>query len=113
MPVSVRVGRGTWRTAGETDEAGRATFDYVGTTAGPHQVTARVGRVPEHRLLLMQPRRPAASRVALAGRKHVLATPTTASVKARPDAVSRLGIDRLREADARQLPDHGCLRIHG
>jgi hypothetical protein len=86
VPVSVRVGAGPWHPAGETDETGRVTFDYLGRTAGPEQVTARVSRVPEHRLLLMQPRRTAASRVAVAGRKRVLAAPTTAIVQARPEA---------------------------
>ncbi len=84
VPVMVRVGDGSWQAAGETDDAGIVDFDYVGRTAGPQLVTARVARVPEHRLLVMQPRRPAASRVAIAGRKHVLALPTMAAVKARP-----------------------------
>lgn len=87
VPVSIRVGGGAWHSAGETDDAGRVAFDHVGAVAGPHRVTARVGRVPEHHLLLMEPRRQQASRVAVAGRKHVLAAPTTASVKARPGAV--------------------------
>ena len=47
-------------------------------------MTARVARVPEHRLLMMEPHRSTASRVVVAGRKHVLALPTTAAVKARP-----------------------------
>jgi hypothetical protein len=97
VPVSVRVGSGAWRPAGETDESGRTTFAYVGTLAGPQPVTARVARVPEHRLLLMWPRRPAASRVAVAGRKHVLSAPTTAVVKARPEAaVTARSIDSGR-----------------
>ncbi|MDQ4052593.1 MAG: hypothetical protein M3237_07815 [Actinomycetota bacterium] len=86
VPVSLRLGSGAWRPAGETDSAGRVTFEYVGRAAGPQRVTARVARVPEHRLLLMQPRRASASRVAVAGRKHVQAARTTAAVKARPDA---------------------------
>jgi hypothetical protein len=86
VPVSIRVANSPWLPAGETDEAGRVVFDYVGGVAGPHRVTARVARVPEHRLLLMQARRSGASRIAVAGRKHVLAVPTTAIVKARPAA---------------------------
>ncbi len=86
VPVSVRVANSPWLPAGETDESGRVAFDYVGGVAGPHRVVARVARVPEHRLLLMQPRRRGASRIAVAGRKHVLASPTTAIVKARPAA---------------------------
>lgn len=86
VPVSFRIANGPWLQAGETDEAGRVAFDYVGGVAGPHRVTARVARVPEHRLLVMQPRRPQASRVVVAGRKHVVAAPTTAIVKARPAA---------------------------
>lgn len=84
VPVAVRVGRGPWQDAGETDDQGLVTFGFVGKTAGPQQVTARVLRVPEHRLLLMEPRRSSASRVAVAGRKHAVALPTTAAVKARP-----------------------------
>jgi hypothetical protein len=84
VPVAVRVGDGPWQSAGETDDAGVVGFDYVGRTAGPQLVTARVARVPEHRLLVMEPRRRAASRVAVAGRKHVVALPTMANVKARP-----------------------------
>lgn len=84
VPVTVRIGEGPWQSAGETDDQGLISFDYVGKTAGPQLITARVARVPEHRLLVMEPRRPGASRVALAGRKHVVALPTMASVKARP-----------------------------
>ena len=84
VPVTVRIGDGAWQPAGETDDAGVVGFDYVGRTAGPQLVTARVARVPEHRLLLMQPRSAKASRVAVAGRKHVVALPTMATVKARP-----------------------------
>jgi hypothetical protein len=86
VPVSFRIANGAWHPAGETDDAGRVTLNYPGNAAGPHRVTARVGRVPEHRLLLMSPRRQAASRIAVAGRKHVMAEPTTAIVKARPAA---------------------------
>jgi hypothetical protein len=84
VPVAVRLGNGAWRSAGETNDSGRVRFSYVGRVAGPQLVTARVARVPEHRLLMMEPHRPTASRVVVAGRKHVLALPITAAVKARP-----------------------------
>ena len=28
VPVDVRIGNGAWRPAGETDDAGRVSFDY-------------------------------------------------------------------------------------
>lgn len=86
VPVSVRTAGGTWHSAGETDAAGLASFDYVAGSAGPHPLVVRIGRVPEHRLLVLPPRRHASSRVVVAGRKHVLDSPIVARVKARPDA---------------------------
>ena len=84
VPVVVRAGSGSWREAGATDAAGRTTYSLEGLAAGPHEVTLRVRRVPETRLLLLKPRRQGASRDVLAGRKTVLSQGLQVVVTARP-----------------------------
>lgn len=84
VPVEVSVASGRWRAVGDTDTTGRAAYSISGLAAGPHLIDVRVRRLPETRLMLMQPSRSRASRDVVAGRKRSVVVGMRAIVQAAP-----------------------------
>lgn len=107
VPVQVRVAPGRWHAIGETNADGRAAYAVPGLSAGPHQLDVRVRRLPETRLLLMQPRRAGGSRDVVAGRKGNVVVGLRVVVL----AVPRLGVSARRIT--RGARTSGLLRITG
>ena len=94
VPVRVQTPDGTLK--GDLTRAdGRIGMTYPMPSAGVTSIRVAVSKVPETRLRLMKPRRPAASRVAIAGKKRLLGTTDLIYVKARPRVVVTTGDKRL------------------
>lgn len=84
LPYLVRVDSGEWREAGTIGGGGHASYSLAGLAAGPHRVQVRVRRVPESRLLVLNPARAGASRDVLAGRKRTMTISLRVVVLAQP-----------------------------
>jgi hypothetical protein len=68
----------------ETDKSGNATVTFPATAAGQQPVTASVPEVPEWRLVVQDPAKKKASRLARAGAKTVLTATAAGTVTVRP-----------------------------
>ena len=94
VPVRVQTPDGTLK--GDLTRAdGRVGLTYPLPSAGVTSIRVAVSKVPETRLRLMNPRRQAASRAAIAGKKRLLRATDVIYVKARPRVVVTTGDKRL------------------
>lgn len=84
LPVTVTSPGQVAATGIRTDASGSVRAALPGTTAGPHQISVQVSRVPQTQLLVRNPTTKGASRVVVAGHKGVLTAQTTAAVLAQP-----------------------------
>jgi hypothetical protein len=94
VPVQIQTPDGVLK--GDLTRAdGRISLTYPLPTAGVTPIRVRVAKVPETRLRLLSPRRWAASRAVMAGKKRLLGTRDLVYVKARPRVVVTTGDRRI------------------
>ncbi len=94
VPVQIQTTDGVLK--GDLTRAdGRINITYPLPSAGVNPIRVRVGKVPETRLRLLAPRRSAASRAVIAGKKRLLGTRDLVYVKARPQVVVSTGDKRI------------------
>ena len=123
VPVWVQTPDGTLR--GDLTRAnGRIGLTYPRPSAGVTSIRVGVSKVPETRLRLMSPRRPAASRTVVAGKKRLLTANDVIYVKARPRVAVTTGDKRLVTgakskgqfrlvASAEAFPRRATVTLHG
>jgi hypothetical protein len=94
VPVRIQTPDGALK--GDLTRAdGRINITYPLPSAGVSPIRVRVGKVPETRLRLLTPRRSAASRAVIAGKKRLLGTRDLVYVKARPQVSVSTGDKRI------------------
>jgi hypothetical protein len=107
-----------------TRQDGRIGVTYPLPKAGVTPIRVRVAKVPEARLRLLAPRRPLASRAAIAGKKRLLGTHDLIYVKARPTVEVTTGDKRIAAgskskgrfrvvASAEAWPRSATVTLHG
>lgn len=106
VPVRVTSPDGT-ANAGTTDEGGWVRLTYPHPSAGATPIRVRVGKAPETRLRLMDPKRRARSRLVVAGRKGVLDARGAVYVKARPRVNVGERVTRIRPGQ----PTKGAFKL--
>ncbi|HET9422607.1 MAG TPA: hypothetical protein VFO49_15810 [Nocardioides sp.] len=123
VPVRIQTPHGVLK--GDLTRAdGRINLTYPLPDAGVTPIRVRVANVPETRLRLLSPRRPSASRAAIAGKKRLLGAQDVIYVKARPRVVVTTGDKRIvagskskgrfRLADAAEAwPRTATVTLHG
>jgi len=123
VPVRVETPDGALR--GDLTRAdGRIGVTYPLPSAGVTSIRVAVSKVPETRLRLMNPRRSAASRAAIAGKKRLLTATDVIYVLARPRVVVTTGDRRLVAgakskggfrlvASAEAWPRRAAVTLHG
>ena len=123
VPVWVRTPDGVLK--GDLTRAdGRVGVTYPLPSAGVTSIRVRSANVPETRLRLLSPRRPMASRAAIAGKKRLLGTSELIFVKARPRVAVTTGDKRIvagsktkgrfrLSASAEDWPRRATVTLHG
>ncbi len=99
VPVRVSSPDGT-ANVGTTNEDGWVRLTYEHPPAGATPLKVTVANAPETRLRILNPGRPARSRVVVAGRKGPVVGQGAVYVKARPDVVVTHGVKRVRTGAA-------------
>ncbi|MET0525224.1 MAG: hypothetical protein ABWZ91_10495 [Nocardioides sp.] len=94
VPVRIQTPDGVLK-GDLTGADGRINLTYPLPSAGVTQIRVRVAKVPETRLRLLSPRRSAASRAVIAGKKRLLGTRDLIYVKARPRVIVTTGDKRI------------------
>jgi hypothetical protein len=123
VPVRIQTPDGVLQ--GDLTRAdGRINLTYPLPGAGVTPIRVRVANVPETRLRLLSPRRPMASRAAIAGKKRLLGTQDVIYVKARPRVEVTTGDKRIAAgskskgrfrlvASAEAWPRTATVTLHG
>lgn len=108
VPVRVASPDGT-ADVGTTNEGGWVRLTYEHPAAGETPLEVRVANAPETRLRILDPGRPARSRLVVAGRKGPVLGQGAVYVKARPHVVVANRVERVRAG----APTRGRFRLVG